>query len=162
MGPPYAKPAGNEPTQQKVVEISDDNSEDSLSEDEEIERRVPVVEIPQNGGAWYAPEDDDEHHVQEGNEDIERDAPHASSSRHKKVSARHEPGANYEKRITRGAKERHSFMAFTAPDLPETYQEAVSGPNAKGWQIAMDKEMASILENKTWDEVRNTEQHGLL
>ena len=27
-----------------------------------------------------------------------------------------------------------------------------------GWQIAMDKEMGSILENKTWYKVRNTGQ----
>ena len=54
MGPLYAKPARNVPTQQKVIEINDDNSEDSVSEDEDNERRVPVVEIPHNGGAWLA------------------------------------------------------------------------------------------------------------
>ena len=89
---------------------------------------------------------------------MERNAPQAPSKCHKKVSTRHDPGASYEKRITRCSKERQSFMAFTAPDLRGTYKDAVSGPNFKDWQIAMDKEMGSILENKTWDEVCNTGQ----
>ena len=161
IGPPYVKPTRNVSTQQKIIEISDNSSEDSISEKEDNDQRLPVVEIPQSGGTWYASEDEDEYHVQEGSEDMERDAPPASSSHHKKVSARHCLGASYEKRITRGAKESPSFMAFTAPDLPETYEEAVSGLNAKDWQIAMDKEMGSILENNTWDEVRNTGQRAV-
>lgn len=52
----------------------------------------------------------------------------------------------------------YTFMAFTAPDLPSTYAEAVSGPNKKDWQEAMDTEMSSIQENKTWNEVKNTGQ----
>lgn len=49
-------------------------------------------------------------------------------------------------------------MAFTAPDLPSTYAEAVSGPNKKDWQEAMNKEILSIRENRTWNEVKDTGQ----
>lgn len=76
-------------------------------------------------------------------------------SRHK-VSTGHDPGGNYEKRITRGTKERHSFMAFTAPELPRHTKK-----RSKDWQIAMDKWMGSGLENKTWNEAPNTEQRAL-
>lgn len=33
---------------------------------------------------------------------------------------------------------------------PQTYEEALSGEDAELWQRAMDEEMASLLENKTW------------
>ena len=49
-------------------------------------------------------------------------------------------------------------MAFTAPDLTETYAEAVSGPNKKDWQEAMNREMSSIQENKTWNKVDDISQ----
>lgn len=53
-------------------------------------------------------------------------------------------------------KKYFSFMEFTAADLPETYEEAVSGPHKRDWLVAMDKEMSSIYENVTWKEVQNT------
>jgi hypothetical protein len=33
---------------------------------------------------------------------------------------------------------------------PETYKEALSGPDSELWQKAMDEEIASLLENQTW------------
>jgi hypothetical protein len=34
---------------------------------------------------------------------------------------------------------------------PETYSEAISGPDAELWAKAMEEEMASLIENKTWE-----------
>jgi len=35
-------------------------------------------------------------------------------------------------------------------DEPATVQQALSGPDAQHWKQAMDEEMASLAENKTW------------
>jgi hypothetical protein len=35
-------------------------------------------------------------------------------------------------------------------DEPQSYKEALAGEDAKLWQKAMDKEIASLLENETW------------
>ena len=42
-----------------------------------------------------------------------------------------------------------AMLAFVH-QIPETYDEAINGPNTKKWQAAMEEEMQSILENKTW------------
>ena len=34
---------------------------------------------------------------------------------------------------------------------PETYEEAVTGKQSAEWKKAMDYEMASLRENKTWE-----------
>jgi len=42
----------------------------------------------------------------------------------------------------------HANMAD--PKVPKTFKEAMSGPNAKEWKVAMEKEMSSLKENGTW------------
>ena len=34
---------------------------------------------------------------------------------------------------------------------PATYQEALRSPDRNQWKIAMENEMASMIENETWD-----------
>jgi hypothetical protein len=34
---------------------------------------------------------------------------------------------------------------------PQTYEEALAGPDAEMWKKAMDEEMASLMENGTWE-----------
>jgi transposase InsO family protein len=36
---------------------------------------------------------------------------------------------------------------------PQTYEEAISGEQGEKWQVATDEEMASLLENNTWEVV---------
>ena len=40
---------------------------------------------------------------------------------------------------------------FEAISEPQTYHEAISSANSTYWQVAMDREYASLLENQTWD-----------
>jgi hypothetical protein len=45
------------------------------------------------------------------------------------------------------------FIAHAATvddNLPTTYEEALARPDAELWRAAMDEEMASLAENKTW------------
>ena len=50
------------------------------------------------------------------------------------------------------------MVATTTSSLPQTYQEAIRSPQHKDWKAAIDREMDSILENKTWKVVPNTGQ----
>ena len=45
-----------------------------------------------------------------------------------------------------------------AHDLPRTADQALSGLDKLEWKQAMDREMASIHENKTWRVVQNKGQ----
>jgi hypothetical protein len=42
--------------------------------------------------------------------------------------------------------------------IPNNYQKAIQSPQHLDWKAAMDREMGSILENKTWKVVSNTGQ----
>jgi hypothetical protein len=43
---------------------------------------------------------------------------------------------------------------------PQSYEEAMSRPDAKLWSQAMDEEMKSLMENKTWDPVDSVPKHA--
>ena len=56
----------------------------------------------------------------------------------------------------RKAKPRHldDFVVYSAvaqSGEPQTFDQAISGPEAAQWQQAMQSEYASILKNKTWE-----------
>jgi hypothetical protein len=74
------------------------------------------------------------------------------------------PATRYEEEFGRGidrlGQRRHIAMVATttATSLPQTYQEAIRSPQHIDWKAAIDQEMASIMENKTWKVVPNTGQ----
>ena len=47
----------------------------------------------------------------------------------------------------------NEFQSELDKDIPKSFHEAVTGPKAKEWKEAIDKEMFSILENKTFTTV---------
>ena len=45
----------------------------------------------------------------------------------------------------------HAFCTMRTYDTePNTYAEAVTGPNAKDWKLAIAEELASLAENESW------------
>jgi len=48
------------------------------------------------------------------------------------------------------------------PTEPPTYKAACGGPDAARWKDAMDDEFRSLMENKTWDLVDETDASNLL
>src|SRR3954469_16406153 len=45
----------------------------------------------------------------------------------------------------------HAYVAASQLCEPQTYDQAISSPDAHHWQEAMDSEYASLIKNKTWD-----------
>ena len=56
--------------------------------------------------------------------------------------------------VTSGNKLIVAYVAMHASmadgNVPKTFKDAVSGPNAKEWKLAMDKEMSALKVNGTW------------
>ena len=45
----------------------------------------------------------------------------------------------------------HAFRTMRTYDTePDSYSEAVSGPNAKEWKLAIEEELVSLAENESW------------
>jgi hypothetical protein len=44
----------------------------------------------------------------------------------------------------------HHAHVVKQSDEPTTVEQALSAPDAELWKHAMDEEMASLAENKTW------------
>lgn len=55
---------------------------------------------------------------------------------------------------TRKPPERFVVNSIQELEEPSTFKEAMSGPDSHLWKIAIDDEMASLIENKTWDLVQ--------
>lgn len=42
------------------------------------------------------------------------------------------------------------YVNYTNATVPETYEEAIEGPDSKKWKIAMREELESLENNETW------------
>ena len=47
-------------------------------------------------------------------------------------------------------------------DSPQTYEEALSGDDSRSWKEAMDREMNSLVKNKTWQLVEKPKDKKVL
>ena len=59
------------------------------------------------------------------------------------------------------AKEQHNaLMATSTRQIPNSYNEAVTGPDAKFWKQGIDSELASLKKYKTWKLVPRSTARG--
>jgi hypothetical protein len=59
------------------------------------------------------------------------------------------------------AKEHHNaLMASASRNIPQSYEEATTGPDAKFWQRGIDSEIASLKKYKTWKLVPRSAAKG--
>jgi hypothetical protein len=69
------------------------------------------------------------------------------------------PRRPYSRRIAGEPTEHAAFMAQSSPnEVPNTIKEALTGPDADKWRLAIKSEMSSLLRNHTWDLVIRPQQ----
>ena len=57
-------------------------------------------------------------------------------------------------------EQHNALMATASMEIPKTYKEAVTGPNAKFWKKGIDSEIASLKKYKTWKLVPRSAANG--
>mgnify|MGYP000096566875 CR=1 FL=1 len=55
------------------------------------------------------------------------------------------------KRLTQPPERYSPGLFFTDSGEPTTYKEAINTVDTANWQVAIESEMRSVHENKTWD-----------
>ena len=75
------------------------------------------------------------------------------------------PPARLEDYVVNSAEETlidQCFYLSQASSIPTTYQQAISSPRGENWRKAMDEEMASLIENETYDLVELPEDRKIV
>ena len=49
------------------------------------------------------------------------------------------------------ASHTYAYLATSQLTEPQSYEQAISSPEAEKWKKAMDEEYASLIDNHTWD-----------
>ena len=57
-------------------------------------------------------------------------------------------------------EQHNALIATSSKDIPKSYKEAVTGPDAQFWQRGIDSEISSLKKYKTWKLVPRSATQG--
>ena len=164
---------GNRVAEYRDVRFDETHAEDLLSglkleEQESINLPYPQPESDTKGDSNDQFEID--HQIGREIEAVDEQPPHElGGDSSDDNSESHAPVIHRSTRINRGKRalrydeeygsgSHHVSMMAINDSIPNSYQNAIRSPQHLDWKAAMDREMGSILENKTWKVIPNTGQ----
>jgi hypothetical protein len=165
----------NRVAEYRDVRFDETHTEDLLSglkleEQESINLPYPQPESETEGDSHDQAEID--HQIGREIEAVDEQPPHELGGEGSDDNSEpHAPVLHRLNRINRGKRalryneefgpnsgSHHVSMIAINDSIPNSYQNAIRSPQHLDWKAAIDREMSSILENKTWKVVPNTGQ----